>query len=681
MRSGWPHTQEDHGTLPAGQQQAFGPEISWPTGHSGLEYGDGGYRYPAPVGSQPYTAQQSYTAQPPAAPSAPAGEHPYATFGPPGYGAGSGDYAQQNVDAFGYGDPGYSNPAYDGPAAQDAGIAGTRTVSGFVESSHAGTGYAQSAQNPSYALPPGHPSAAYPVLGAPVDEAQGYPQPYQATEMYREPWDYDQPLRYDGEPSAAPPDGYGATNYTSPNYDPADYNGSEYSMPGVNGQGYDLSGIIGTGEFPAIGYDQPSYDRLAYDDPRYEDAARYDAPRYGTPRYNETRFDMPALEGGYDETRFDEPPHTETRFDMPALGADRRNETRFDMPALDDFDENRLDHVWPAVEDLPADDAGYGDDGFGGGANDRSGYQESDQRGLVGFSRRLSETRFDMPALGEFEGGTRFDETRIDGMGALAPATEFRPAGSGLLAPSDEAPLSWADETSLDTFGDLDAPAGLPAAFTPRAPEGAMADTDTAARRAIGKRRGRSSDKRQWVALGVIAVVTAGAIAGAVMKFAHSGPGGPAHSVSVPNKAGSFTREPNLEQQMKVGQLASDVVAKTHGQASDVKPAVYQHGSSAPGSNPQIFMFVGGKLANGAPAASIANFEQQYRSGGAREVPAGALGGEAACANATANGQSVAMCVWFDNDTFGELVSPTMSTTTLATTMTSVRPSLEHVAQ
>ena len=26
--------------------------------------------------------------------------------------------------------------------------------------------------------------------------------------------------------------------------------------------------------------------------------------------------------------------------------------------------------------------------------------------------------------------------------------------------------------------------------------------------------------------------------------------------------------------------------------------AVYQQGSSAPGSNPQIFMFVGGKLAN-----------------------------------------------------------------------------------
>jgi hypothetical protein len=35
------------------------------------------------------------------------------------------------------------------------------------------------------------------------------------------------------------------------------------------------------------------------------------------------------------------------------------------------------------------------------------------------------------------------------------------------------------------------------------------------------------------------------------------------------------------------------------------------------------------------------------------------------------------MCVWFDNDTFGTVVSPTMTTAKLATTMDTVRPSLE----
>jgi hypothetical protein len=38
------------------------------------------------------------------------------------------------------------------------------------------------------------------------------------------------------------------------------------------------------------------------------------------------------------------------------------------------------------------------------------------------------------------------------------------------------------------------------------------------------------------------------------------------------------------------------------------------------------------------------------------------------------------MCVWFDNDTFGAVVSPTMTTAQLASTMDSVRPSLETLA-
>jgi hypothetical protein len=39
------------------------------------------------------------------------------------------------------------------------------------------------------------------------------------------------------------------------------------------------------------------------------------------------------------------------------------------------------------------------------------------------------------------------------------------------------------------------------------------------------------------------------------------------------------------------------------------------------------------------------------------------------------------MCVWFDNDTFGAVVSPTMTTAKLASTMDSVRPSLELYAK
>jgi hypothetical protein len=663
MRSGWPHTQDDHGTLPDRQQQAFSPEISWPTGYSGLEYRDGDYRYPAPSGAQPYAPAPP---APPAVP-APAGEHPYAGFGGTGYGAGSGGYAQPNIDAFGYGDPGYSNPSYDGPASQDFGIAGTRTVSGFVEPSHPRAGYAspeyaQPAQSSAYTLPPGHPSGAYPALDGPGEVRQYQPQ-RPAEDMYQQPWDYEQPLRYDGEePSHQGRDNFGASAYEAPVYNPADYNGSEYSMPGINGMGYDLSEIIHTGEFPEIGYDQPSYDRLSYDDPRYDNPSRYE----GGER-NHTRFDLPAVGGNFDAGN--------------ALGVPGHNDTRFDMPALDgfdDFDDTRLDHVWPAAEDLPGDEAGYGDGGFGGGAPDRSGNLE-DRRGLVGFSRRLSETRFDIPVLRD-EGPARFDETRIDGMRAVASSTEFQPAGPGLLAPADEQPMNWADETSLDNFEAVGAGQVAPLAFRSQERDN-FELTDTGSRRAIGKRRGRSGDKRQWVALGAIAIIAAGAIGGVLMKFATSGSGGPAHSVSTPNTAGNFTRQPNLVQQMKVGTLAAQIAKETP-DASGVKSAVYQEkGSSAPGSNPQTFVFVGGNVANSNAASLVAQFDQQYARGGAHEVAAGSLGGEAACGESTSNGGSVAMCVWFDNDTFGDLVSSTMTPSSLAGTLVSVRPSLEHLAQ
>ncbi len=90
-------------------------------------------------------------------------------------------------------------------------------------------------------------------------------------------------------------------------------------------------------------------------------------------------------------------------------------------------------------------------------------------------------------------------------------------------------------------------------------------------------------------------------------------------------------------------------------------------------------MFVGGKLAGADPGASVTNFEQTYP--GSAVVPPGSLGGEAACTETHLNGKSVSMCVWFDNDRFGALVSPTMTTAKLATTMDAVRPSLELYAK
>jgi hypothetical protein len=637
--------------LPADRRSApIGPEVSWPAGYSDQGYRDSDYRYEAPQAEQ--------------LPPASHGGHPYAAF-----------------TTAGYGDDGYRDPGYQGPAAQDAGIAGTRTVRGFVET---GQGWGQA----DYAVPDGYAQSSYQQgNGAGYGQGQGYgqsgyagssyapagqiemayPASAQSTEEYhgadshRQPWDYDQPLRYDdGEVAYQGQDGYPANgdyqsvNYLSgaypiadydggrpsPGYDADAYNGSDYSTPGIGGNGYDLSGIIGTSDFEAVGYDEPSYDRLAYDDPRYGEGHGNASSRS---------------------------PFDETRFDVPG------------------FDETRLDNLWLPGEDVRREAApvGYGNDGFADGPV-RSGYSDFDP-GQPGD--RFAETRFDMSAVDLNVDHTRFDvpafdETRVDSLRRtstdLRAIPGNRAGGAALLTRPSVQPRSWVEDTSFDHFADLDlTDEPVPAAFT-RTIERPETEDDTATRRAVGRRRGRSGDRRQWMALGAIAVVAAGAIGGVLMKYVFAGPSGPAHEIVAPASVDGYTRSASLAEQMHVGALAEGVAKSSGGSASGVVSAVYQQGVVAPGSDAQIFMFVGGKLASADATASIANFTQSYPD--ARAVSPGSLKGEASCTETHVNSEEAAMCVWFDNDTFGAVVSPTMTTAQLASTMDSVRPSLETLA-
>ena len=387
---------------------------------------------------------------------------------------------------------------------------------------------------------------------------------YHGADSHRQPWDYDQPLRYeDGEVAYQGQDGYPANgdyqsvNYLSgaypiadydggrpsPGYDSDAYNGSDYSTPGIGGNGYDLAGIIGTSDFDAVGYDEPSYDRLAYDDPRYGE---------GHGRGNSRS------------------PFDETRFDAPG------------------FDETRLDNLWLPGEDVRQEAApvGYGNDGFADGPV-RSGYSDfgPGQRG-----GRFAETRFDMSAVDLDINNTRFDvpafdETRIDSLRrtssdllALGP----RSGGAALLTRPSARPRSWVEDTSFDHFADLDlTDEPVPAAFT-RTIERPETEDDTATRRAVGRRRGRSGDRRQWMALGAIAVVAAGAIGGVLMKYVFAGPSGPAHKIVTPASVDGYTRSASLGEQTHVTALAQAFAKSSGGSASDVVSAVYQQGVVAP---------------------------------------------------------------------------------------------------
>jgi hypothetical protein len=182
-----------------------------------------------------------------------------------------------------------------------------------------------------------------------------------------------------------------------------------------------------------------------------------------------------------------------------------------------------------------------------------------------------------------------------------------------------------------------------------------------------------------WIWVVVVALVMATVTAVAAKLTLR--PAGPAHVLVIPSKIGAFIRRPQLEQEMNAKALESEMIAKSAGQASHLVSAVYENGAGiSGGSHAQIILFIGGKLSGVTPAGFISGFTQQYS--GSHPAPAGRLGGSAACVNArsTAAG-NVAMCTWADNDTFGVLVSLTMSVTQLSGEISTIRPAVEHAAR
>jgi len=199
------------------------------------------------------------------------------------------------------------------------------------------------------------------------------------------------------------------------------------------------------------------------------------------------------------------------------------------------------------------------------------------------------------------------------------------------------------------------------------------------AKRGTGRRGGRSNDHRLWLALGGVVIAAAAAITG-IIKFEFPSHSGPVHVMSVPNQIGTYARTVNLEHQADLTELRDEVIKMSAGQASGVVSALYESGNSAAGGTTQIVMFIGGHLAHAAPASSIAGFLHSYPE--AFVVGAGPLGGEAACVESrSGTSDSVGMCVWFDDDSFGEVVSPTMTATVLSNEMLTIRSHVEQVVK
>jgi hypothetical protein len=433
--------------------------------------------------------------------------------------------------------------------------------------------------------------------------------------------------------------GYGDPGYSDPSYEgpKTPYNGSAF--PGHPGAGPN-------GPAPRPG---TAYPEQWYGSPRLDDRAAGDVRRPADPR----------LEGmNYGELRYDDDPDPRSPGDPGP-----------DEPP-DESWHHELRRGGPARPQHPGSPGASGPAPGGAGPG--------------GPRRRPDGPGYGRPSGPGPQSGSGFLAAPValltppDGIRIGAP----RP-GHGLDGP--EITSSWpvqpapGDLDSYDDFWRDDEDEEYTGLFGDRGAEFDRADAkQAAAKRSTGRRRGRSRDHRLWLALGGVVVVAAGAIVG-ILKFEFPSHSGPAHTMTTPAAIGGYTRTMNLERQTDVAQLRDEVIKMSSGQASDVRSAVYEKGNSQAGDAEQIVMFIGGHLANADPAASITSFAQKFP--GAHVVGAGSLGGRAACVQEGAASNAVAMCAWFDSDSFGEIVSPTMSATALAQAMQTFRPAVEHLAQ
>ena len=702
-----PYGEVRHGDVregPAGgREMPFGPEISWPNGFRRLDTEsrrllESGYR-PGGYGPESYD---------------PAGNGP-AGYGrraqgqvDPGYrGAAAGygnasGYRQPAMDDYGYGDPGYSDPAYEGPRDDYGGSlppGGSRSSRTPGVASADGAGYGnlpryharefRESSRSEFGYPQGHPAPLaggqdiYPVTGA--QEALPATGPQRAL------------------PEAAAREIYPLTGAE----DIYPVTGAQEALPATGPQPRAEAWAAPDAGFPQA--DTQTAPPQWYDDPRPDDQ-RGSGPRPDGPAASD-----PRLQGmRYDELRYEEPPFGASGYDEPLDDDSWYEELRRSAPQYPQRPggPSGPDHR-PAGPRHGADPraSGHGQQpGYPQApAHDRTaGYgQARDDRG--GPGPRMSTGRDDRPSGPAAPQDLAYSDPGYLGAPSsrtgvltppaprrLDPPANGRPlvaAGTGqLLAPQvrpghgldgPEITSSWpaqphADELeSFEEFWAEDDDNAYRGLFPDEGGSGDSRGTAARASRGTGRRRGRSRDHRLWLALIGVVLVAAAAIVG-ILRYEFPSNSGPVHTMVTPDRIGTYGRTVDLEKQTHLAELRGEVIKMSSGQASGVVSAVYEEGNSAAGGDTQIIMFIGGHLANAAPATSIEAFTQKFA--GATVVRAGSLGGRAACVeNGAGTADPVSMCVWFDNDSFGEIVSPTLNAASLASAMQTVRPAVEQV--
>jgi hypothetical protein len=151
-----------------------------------------------------------------------------------------------------------------------------------------------------------------------------------------------------------------------------------------------------------------------------------------------------------------------------------------------------------------------------------------------------------------------------------------------------------------------------------------------------------------------------------------------AHVITIPARLDLYVQSPTLDSSTAQA-LRQKVVAGAAGEVKNVVAAVYEETTGPDTSDgPQIIVFIGGNITGGGSASGfIGGFMAQVH--GSFPTSPGRLGGQAACAPGSNGGP--AECAWSDDDTFGVVVSATLSATGLANEMRQMRPLVEHATK
>ena len=641
-------------------------------------------------------------------------------------------YSQPAVDDYGYGDPGYADPSYEGPRTpygspaldgpafggqnggprnaappRASGGSGYRPSEAGVPGYHvpeirdsARPGYASPGYQPQGYAPPAGGQEIWPVTGAqealpdtgpqpiapPAADARGargsggFPQA--ASPVYPDQW-YDNP-RLNNQPLNNQPRP-GGSRLDGP---PASARPADRRLEGMN--------------YGELRYDEPSPGQPGYDEP-LDDESWYEELRRSAPAYPQNfgsqhpsgpqRRVEPQAPGhgqppGFPQTPDRAPGYGQPRSDRggsspqapqgPQMSADRmtgpgqRAGTQPGSPFPPaPTSQAPQGHGFLSAPVAPVGlltpPAGTRVDALRDGAAPASpAAPAASPRTASASAQVLTAPSAGRPGTAQVRPGHGLDGPEITSSWPAQPQTDDLGSFEDFWR-DDE------DEEYTGLFGDRQAE------FDRADARQAAASRQAAAKRRTGRRRGRSNDHRLWLGLGGVIIVAAAAITG-IIKFEFPSHSGPAHTMAIPAEIGTYARTVDLERQADVSRLRNEVIQMSSGKASNVVSAVYESGNSAAGNTAQILMFIGGHLANADPASSVTSFTQKFP--GAHVVSAGSLGGEAACVQeGTTASNSVSMCAWFDNDSFGEIVSPTMNATALANAMRTVRPSVELLAK